>query len=101
MAATVAKMGDSNKGRPVNRPREQRPKSGTPAGLTMLYVADLMKRKGISVDAVADDSGINRATIFRWLRGQGSPTLDQLDALAKALGRKDCWALQPPKDFKP
>lgn len=93
-------MKPSNKGRDVNRKREQEPDSKSTAGQTMRYVQHLIDRKGIKLnDGFFEVAGVHRATFFRWLRGDGSPTIVQLDSLAKALGLADAWALRPPKAF--
>lgn len=98
---TQAKMPDSPKESKVARPRELHPDTGTTAGMFGAYLAHLIEKRGIKVDDVALSSGISRATIFRWLSSQGdqSPSITQMDALAKALGLADAWALKPPKAF--
>lgn len=85
--------------RSVGRKRKQEPPRDTANGLLLRYLAYLIERKG-GVDAVAFTTKIHRATIFRWLAGnEPGPTLEQLDTLAKALGKTDLWALRPPKSF--
>jgi ribosome-binding protein aMBF1 (putative translation factor) len=98
--ATAVRLSGPSKGRTVPREREQKPNRNKTDGLAMLYVESLLKKRGVSVDILANEAGIHRATIFRWLRGESSPTLAQLDALAKALGFDTAWDLKPPKNFK-
>jgi len=83
----------------VNRPREKQPDASTTAGLFAAYLAHVIEKRGVSVDALSESTGIHRATIFRWLRSQGEPSLSQIDSLAKALGYADAWALKPTKAF--
>ena len=90
----------SPKGAAVPRKREQKPDHRTTEGLCMLYLAQLLERKGVGVDTLASRAGIHQATLYRWLRGQGGPTLAQLDSLAKALGYESAWSLRPPASFK-
>jgi len=83
----------------VARPRKKEPDTSTTAGMFAAYLAHLIDKRGTSVDAVAEATGINRATIFRWLSGDYSPDVADLDRLAIALGFADAWALKPPKSF--
>lgn len=48
-----------------------------------LHVAGV---QGISVAALSEKSGISKATIYRYANGQGSPTVDAMTLIAKALG---------------
>ena len=100
MRTPASRLKPSNKGRDVNRKREQEPDHRTTAGQTMRYIQHLIDRKGIKLnDDFFEVAGVHRATFFRWLRGEGSPTIVQLDSLAKALGFADAWALRPTKAF--
>lgn len=42
--------------------------------------------QGISVAALSEKSGISKPTIYRYANGQGSPTVDAMKRIAKALG---------------
>lgn len=48
-----------------------------------LHVAGV---QGISVAALSEKSGISKPTIYRYANGQGSPTVDAMKRIAKALG---------------
>ena len=48
-------------------------------------VQELAKRKGYSVNRLADFAGISRGHLSNVLRGQMSPTLRTLDRIAEAL----------------
>lgn len=48
-----------------------------------LHVAGV---QGISVAALSEKSGISKPTIYRYANGQGSPTVDAMKLIAKALG---------------
>ncbi len=56
----------------------------------------LREKAGLSVDELAEKTGINRATIFRWEGGSISPPVSALPVLAKAIGIKTARLL--PKD---
>ena len=49
--------------------------------------------------ALADEIGVGRSTIYRWLAGEGSPSLQEMDTIAKVLGYADAWAMRPTKSF--
>jgi transcriptional regulator with XRE-family HTH domain len=48
-------------------------------------VLELAKKKGYSINRLADFSGISRGHLSNVLRGQMSPTLKTLDRIAEAL----------------
>lgn len=48
-----------------------------------LHVAGV---QGISVAALSEKAGISKPTIYRYANGQGSPTVDAMKLIAKALG---------------
>lgn len=99
MVAARLKMDGSQQRTTVARPRKKEPDTSTTAGMFAAYLAHLIDKRGTSPDNLAEATGINRATIFRWLRGDQSPDVDDLDRLAIALGFADAWALKPPKSF--
>jgi transcriptional regulator with XRE-family HTH domain len=49
-------------------------------------IALLRRRKSWTQDELADAVGISRGTINSILSGKGSPRVEQLEAIAKALG---------------
>lgn len=99
MATAVATMGGSTKGRTVGRKRKQEPPRDTPTGVLMHWLAALIERSNLTVDDIADQLDVDRTTVFRWLSGRTSPTVEQLDRMAMMLGKADLWALRPPKRF--
>ena len=42
----------------------------------------------LSIDGLAKDAGISRATLYAWMNGKRNPTSENLDALADALDRR-------------
>lgn len=49
-------------------------------------VRRLAKRQGLSINALADQSGVSRAQMFNVLRGNSSPSLDWVSKVAPVLG---------------
>ncbi|WP_203655765.1 helix-turn-helix domain-containing protein [Actinocatenispora rupis] len=60
--------------------------SSTPAVTIAANLRALREKQGLSVAALADRSGIARATLTKLEAGRGNPTIDTLYALADALG---------------
>lgn len=50
------------------------------------YLRRMTKRPGWSVARLARESGIHRATIFKWLAGEEGVTIDSVRRIATALG---------------
>jgi transcriptional regulator with XRE-family HTH domain len=50
------------------------------------YLRRMTKRPGWSVAKLARDSGIHRATIFKWISGEPGATVDSVRRIAQALG---------------
>jgi len=50
------------------------------------YLRRMTDRSGWSVARLARDSGVNRATIFRWIKGDTGVTVDSVRRIALALG---------------
>jgi plasmid maintenance system antidote protein VapI len=50
------------------------------------YLRRMTKRPGWSVARLARDSGIHRATIFKWIGGDAGVTIDSVRRVADALG---------------
>lgn len=83
----------------MGRQREKQPNPKTPEGQFALYLAHLMERRSMDAAELAKESGISRATIFNWLREDGSPDVGQMGKLATAFGLKDWRKLCPPDGF--
>lgn len=49
-------------------------------------VRRLAKGQGLSINALADQSGVSRAQMFNVLRGNSSPSLDWISKVAPVLG---------------
>lgn len=89
----------AGKGHSVGRKRKQEPPRDTPTGALMHWLAALIERSDLTVDDIAEQLGVDRTTVFRWLSGRTSPTVEQLDRMALMLGKADLWALRPPRRF--
>lgn len=50
------------------------------------YLRRMTKRSGWSVARLSRESGIHRATIFDWIKGDGGVTIDSIRRIAAALG---------------
>lgn len=58
------------------------------------YLRRMTDRPGWSVARLARDSGIHRATIFKWMAGKGGTTVASVQAIATALGDTDGAAMR-------
>jgi transcriptional regulator with XRE-family HTH domain len=56
------------------------------AALFRLKLTQLMKDNDWSAHDLAARSGVSNSLIYRWLQGETSPSLDNLDRIAAALG---------------
>jgi len=57
-------------------------------GRFAVRLTELRSKAKLSVDELAEKSGISRGTIYNWESGIRTPLLDQLPDLAKAMGIK-------------
>jgi len=55
----------------------------------LAVVTTRMAEQGLSGRGLAESTGIQQATLSRKLRGTGDFTVDELDAVALALGARD------------
>ena len=53
-----------------------------------LFIYEMRSKKGWSGVALAKKSGIPQASIYRYERGEESPTLERLEQIARALDVK-------------
>lgn len=68
------------------------------AGKFAAHLVYLMETHGISKDELVNRTGIEDATIRKWLRGDGMPgSFATLKSLADALGIRDYREMLPPK----
>ncbi|MEV7268442.1 helix-turn-helix transcriptional regulator [Micromonospora aurantiaca] len=58
------------------------------------YLRRMTDRPGWSVARLARDSGIHRATIFKWMAGKGGANVASVRAIAEALGDDPANALR-------
>ena len=58
------------------------------------YLRRMTSRPGWSVARLARESGIHRATIFKWMSGRGGATVASVRAIAEALGDDPANALR-------
>lgn len=86
-------------GQTMNRPRAKEPDKNTATGQFSLYLAHLLERRNMSADDIARESGLSRTTIFNWLRGDRSPSIDQLEALAVGFKFNDWRKVLPTEKF--
>lgn len=56
-----------------------------------------MQRKGMSQAALARTADVSEATLRRILQATGSPTVENLSRLARALGTRVDFSFVPPK----
>ena len=62
----------------------------------------LRKKSGLTQEKLADAVGVSLLTLFRWEKGERSPRIDEIKALAKALGVSEADLLnKPPPVHKP
>lgn len=59
--------------------------ASTPGEDWPAYLRRMTKRPGWSVAKLARESGIHRATIFGWMKGEGGVTIDSVRRVAAAL----------------
>ena len=62
--------------------------TSTYTGKFALRLRELREKKGLSVDELAEKSGIPRTTLYNWESAIKQPVIGQLPLLAKALGMK-------------
>ncbi len=68
------------------------------AGKFAAHLANLMQSKGISKEELTKRTGIEDATLRKWLRGDGMPgSFASLKSLADALSISDYREMLPPK----
>jgi transcriptional regulator with XRE-family HTH domain len=60
--------------------------ASTPGETWASYLRRMTKRPGWSVAKLGRESGIHRATIFGWIKGDGGVTIDSVRRIALALG---------------
>src|SRR4051812_16892417 len=75
---------DTREGKPMGRPRKERP--DTMEGRLGERIETLRKDKGWDVVALASAAGVGNGTIQRLERGDTSPTLGTVLAVANGLG---------------
>lgn len=46
---------------------------------------NLLARRGLSIAAIADKSGVSRPTLYKYVHGKGKPRLDTAAKLARVL----------------
>ena len=77
------------------RPRKKVDSSTYP-GRFALRLRMLREKAGLSVEELAEKSGIPRRTLFNWEGGERSPSIEQFPQLAEAL-RVKIRSLMPEK----
>lgn len=63
------------------------------------YLRRMTSRPGWSVARLARESGIHRATIFKWIAGKGGANMASVESIAKALGDDPSNALRAAGDM--
>ena len=58
-------------------------------------VIEEQKRKGSSIQDIAENAGIHHSTIAKWLRGATSPRLHDLEAVFNACGYSFSLIVKP------
>ena len=69
------------------RPRKEVDTS-TYAGKFAVHIKALREKRKLSVQELAEKSGLNISTLYYWESATASPLIDQLPTLADALGVK-------------
>ncbi len=93
-------VGSPSKGPAVaGRQRTSEPNPTTPEGQWALWLRHLIEKSGLSVSAFAKEAGKGNATVFRYMRGDVCPPLNEWPAIASALGLENWRGLIPPDDF--
>lgn len=59
---------------------------------------DLRKKQGLNQTQLADKIGVSLLTLFRWEKGERTPRLEEIKALAKALGVSEQDLLHDPPE---
>lgn len=92
--ATKAKMGSMPKKAKKLTATDKR----SDAGKFAVHLTSLLSSKGISKEDLVRRTGIEDATIRKWLRGDGIPgSFAALKQLADAIGLADYREILPPK----
>lgn len=91
--------GSPTKGAPVaGRAREQEPDPRTIEGQWALWLRTKLPAN-TKADDLAEQIGVNRSTVFKWMRGEAVPHVSVWAELAKILNLPGWWSLCPPEDF--
>ena len=69
-------------------PVRKEPDLTTYAGRFAERLRKLREKKKLSVEELAEASGISRTTLYNWEQGRSQPLIGQLPQLADALGLK-------------
>jgi transcriptional regulator with XRE-family HTH domain len=76
-------------------PARKEPDTATYAGRFAVHIRKLRKEAGLSVEQLAEKSGIPAPTIYSWESGTFTPLLERLPDLASGLGLKDAKGVLP------
>ena len=60
---------------------------GTPERIREM-IQSVLEAAPLSIDRLAKEAGISRATLYAWMNGKRNPTTENLLALADALDRR-------------
>jgi len=88
-------------GRPRKPPQFDNPLSAliaehVEAGLTRYF--GKYRTRTLQIEALATRASVGEETIRRMLVGEGSPSVDNLESVAKAMGADAATFLKPPED---
>lgn len=51
-------------------------------------IQKVLEAAPLSIDGLATEAGVSRATLYAWMNGKRNPTSENLEALADALERR-------------
>jgi ribosome-binding protein aMBF1 (putative translation factor) len=78
----------------MSPPRKQ-PDTSTYTGRFAVHIRNLRLKAGLSVEELAEQSGIPKTSLYNWESATFSPILEQLPDLAAGLGLKDIRKVLP------
>lgn len=88
---------------PVDRKRLSAAEKRTPAGKFAVHLQSLLDERGWSVSDLSERSGLENATLRRWLRAEGFPKVELMPIVGKALDTPQHpfpdWRLILPSDL--
>jgi len=76
-------------------PARKQPDTETYAGRFAVHIRELRLKKGLSVEELAEKSGIPAPSLYQWEAGNYTPPVERLLNLSKGLGLKSVQKVLP------